>query len=253
MQEDPQGLLMAIKTHWNHLENRQKGFFVFFVVCAIAALVFSYHSVIEGVYSPFRVPISEIQKNRELLKDPIKEQERIAKRTDTDGDGLSDWDEEHLFHTSPYLWSTAGDGVPDNVKIALGENPLCKEGEDCTAVGAMKFDLPTTTLPGTNIQQTSVREDIGSILLGNNQVGDNFRETSAEAGVSLSVDDLIPTDPALIRKALLQTGQVTEADLEKITDAQLMQYVEEAKADALKKTPGLATTSTAATTTKNKK
>ncbi len=244
MQEETKGLKLAIKQHWDQLDKKQKSFFVVFVLCAIVALVFTYSSVREGVYAPFRISIKELENNKSMLKDSATEKENYQKRTDTDGDGLSDWDEEHIYHSSPYLWSTAGDGLPDNVKIAMGENPLCKHGETCT-VEAMSFNLPTTTYPGGNMQDSSVKGDLGNIIMGDSQAGQNFRQTASEAGVDMSLDSSIPRDPALLRQALLQTGQVTQADLDKVSDQQLLQYFDEAKVELLKNNPNLSASSTA--------
>ncbi|MFA6100350.1 MAG: hypothetical protein WC750_05805 [Patescibacteria group bacterium] len=240
MQEESKGLRLEIKTHWDRLEKRQKAFFVVFVLCAVGALVFSYLSVRDGIYSPFKISLEEIQKNKDLLKDPATEQEKLAKRIDSDGDGLSDWDEENVYRTSPYLWSTAGDKVPDNVKIALGENPLCKLGEPCEVTGAMSFDLPTTTYPGMNTSNQNMTDQLGGLLMGNDQVGQNFRDTASQAGVDLSVDTLIPRDPAMLRQALLQTGKVKQEALDAVTDEQLLKYFDDAKAELLKSNPNLA-------------
>ena len=43
---------------------------------------------------------------------------------DTDGDGLSDGDEVHVYHTKPLLWDTDGDGISDGVEVRTGSNPL---------------------------------------------------------------------------------------------------------------------------------
>ncbi len=43
---------------------------------------------------------------------------------DTDGDGLSDGDEVHLYHTNPLLWDTDGDGISDGVEVQTGSDPL---------------------------------------------------------------------------------------------------------------------------------
>ena len=43
---------------------------------------------------------------------------------DTDGDGLTDYDEIFIYHTNPLLPSTAGDGIPDGWKVLYGLSPL---------------------------------------------------------------------------------------------------------------------------------
>ena len=238
MQEESKGLKLAIKTHWNQLETGQKSFFVIFLFCAVGALVFAYLNVREGVYAPFRVSIKDIQAKKDLLKDPAEEQIKLAKRIDTDGDGLSDWEEENVYHTSPYLWSTAGDNVPDNVKLAMGENPLCKLGEPCTPQ-AMSFNLPTTTFPLADITPPDVRASLSDIVMGDSQVGENIRQAADEAGVNLDTTDMIPRDAALLRQALLQTGQVTAEQLDKVTDDQLLKYFDEAKVEVQNQSPKL--------------
>lgn len=44
--------------------------------------------------------------------------------TDTDGDGLSDYDEVHTYGTDPLEWDTDGDGLPDKWEIDHSLNPL---------------------------------------------------------------------------------------------------------------------------------
>ncbi len=43
---------------------------------------------------------------------------------DTDGDGLTDYDEIFDHHTNPLLASTSGDGIPDGWKVLYGMDPL---------------------------------------------------------------------------------------------------------------------------------
>ena len=47
-----------------------------------------------------------------------------AEVLDSDGDGLSDYDEIHLYHTDPHLADTDGDGHPDGQEVASGYSPL---------------------------------------------------------------------------------------------------------------------------------
>jgi len=43
---------------------------------------------------------------------------------DSDGDGLSDWEEINIYGTDPYLADTDGDGVSDFLEILYGTDPL---------------------------------------------------------------------------------------------------------------------------------
>jgi len=43
---------------------------------------------------------------------------------DSDGDGLSDYDEINIYHTDPNEWDTDGDGVSDGAEVKAGTDPL---------------------------------------------------------------------------------------------------------------------------------
>ncbi|MEI7851335.1 MAG: right-handed parallel beta-helix repeat-containing protein [Kiritimatiellales bacterium] len=46
---------------------------------------------------------------------------------DTDGDGLCDWAEMHVYGTNPNLPDSDGDGMPDGWEVACGLNPLIND------------------------------------------------------------------------------------------------------------------------------
>ncbi|MFQ5910529.1 MAG: ABC transporter substrate-binding protein, partial [Thermoplasmata archaeon] len=50
--------------------------------------------------------------------------------TDSDGDGLSDWEEENVYGTEPLEADTDGDGMNDGDEVELGRDPLTSEKED---------------------------------------------------------------------------------------------------------------------------
>jgi hypothetical protein len=50
---------------------------------------------------------------------------------DTDGDGISDYDELYISKTSPYLKDSDGDGIPDGTEAQSGTDPNCPEGKIC--------------------------------------------------------------------------------------------------------------------------
>ncbi len=49
---------------------------------------------------------------------------------DTDGDGLSDWDEENTYGTDPSKADTDGDGMNDGAEVGLGRDPLTADKEE---------------------------------------------------------------------------------------------------------------------------
>ena len=69
-----------------------------------------------------------------------------AKNTDTDGDGISDYDEVNIFKTSAFLKDSDGDGISDYDEIKAGTDPNCPTGKDCsttTATNAAKDNAGT--------------------------------------------------------------------------------------------------------------
>jgi hypothetical protein len=56
------------------------------------------------------VPLTRV--NNPLMSDPL-----IQNNTDTDGDGVLDWDETNRFGTSNFSTDSDGDGVPDKAEI----------------------------------------------------------------------------------------------------------------------------------------
>ncbi len=84
-----------------------------------------------SIIMPFTAPIEQLFKIDKIFGQTDEEKAEEAKRKDTDGDGLSDWDEANLYQTSAYLADTDSDGDPDNIEIANQTDPNCPEGQVC--------------------------------------------------------------------------------------------------------------------------
>ena len=79
-----------------------------------------------------------------------------ASRTDTDGDGLKDW-EETLWKTNPNKADTDGDGTSDGEEVRLGRNPLIalKKGQDDTLAANSQLNQATNSAqPDENLTET---------------------------------------------------------------------------------------------------
>lgn len=65
---------------------------------------------------------------------------------DTDGDGLSDGDEVHKYHTDALNPDTDGDGIPDGLEIKLGTNPLNPDTDGDGILDGIELKLGTDPL-----------------------------------------------------------------------------------------------------------
>ncbi|MBI5254719.1 hypothetical protein HY932_03010 [Candidatus Falkowbacteria bacterium] len=113
------------------------------------------------------------------------------KKMDTDQDGINDYDELSIYGTSPYLKDSDSDSFDDKTEIDSGNDPNCPKGQNC-----FKAELPETT----------------------NVTGSEKTDLTALANAT----------PDQIREALVATGAFTAADLEKISDAELLKVYQDA-------------------------
>lgn len=181
----------------------QKAAFGLLVAFGAFGLIFGVFYLWKHIAAPFaisysgpRLQTSEEQQSEEVLK---------AKRTDTDGDSVSDYDELYVFKTSPYLLDTDSDGINDQVEIASGSDPSCALGAAC------ETDVDTvadTSLDGSFLDETA----------------DEYRYT-ADGSVTIpdsySVEDIIASLPADEIRAMLIEQGADAAEIEKISDDEL--------------------------------
>lgn len=200
------------------LTKEQKIGFVLLLVFAFFAVGIGVLQVRNTMYRPFalkrEVPLE--------ITDSINSQEVLYYR-DTDHDGLNDYEELTVYHTSPYLADTDSDGVDDHAEVQRHTNPLCNEATSVCA--------DSSELAGSNLVNTS----------------------TTLTGTSVSKPDPSPydlstmlTDPAQVRRLLIEAG-ASKQELDQVSDNDLMTIVRERLA-AQQATLGNATASTATST-----
>ena len=139
---------------------------------------------------------------------------------DTDGDGLSDYDEVNIYHTSPYLEDTDGDGIPDGVEVKNGTDPNCPEGKVCNAIAPLStgtVPILSATPPSTSVPVDTSGDNAAAITGLSSTTVDQATLQSLVGG---------QMDAATLRQLLIQSG-ADKASLDKISDSDLMKSYQE--------------------------
>lgn len=101
------------------------------------------------------------------------------KTTDTDGDGLSDYDETYIYGTSIYLADSDSDGFSDKQEIDSGNDPNCPAGQTCPKADG---GTATTAAPSAGLVNTATGGMSG--LLSGQATADEVRNALRQAGMS---------------------------------------------------------------------
>jgi len=131
--------------------------------------------------------------------------------SDTDEDGISDYDELYVYKSSPYLADSDSDGLSDYDEIFSGKDPNCPEDKECGFYYAA--DEAGTPIGGVDIIEGIPNSGIEApVNLDNDQeVLNYFSSMSAEE----------------IRTTMLGAGMPAET-LDQLDDATLIQLFNEA-------------------------
>ncbi len=213
---------------WRTLARTQKVSAGVLAVCAVFTLALSVQRLHARVHDPFAISKTELREATEVVAtiDVQGRELEESKRRDTDGDGLSDYDEENILGTSPYLADTDGDRVPDNVELALGESPNCARGEQCA-----NSQLDTSTVRSRNLFEGIQVEDTGETFFAEFQKGINERKAQVReqtGSTSTELDPVLVRDPDEIRALLLESGDIDPDLINQLTDDDLLQLYDEA-------------------------
>lgn len=135
---------------WSRLSVEQKISASILGTCGAIALVLSFAQLRTQLLSPFFVQRKVLDRSQAFFAKQEQEAQKLEllKKKDTDGDGLSDYDELYVYHTSPYLADTDGDSIPDGEEVARGIDPNCPEGKTCIDPQALIGSSTSTTLQG---------------------------------------------------------------------------------------------------------
>ena len=122
------------------------------------------------------------------------------KTKDTDGDGLSDYDELNVYMTSPYLKDSDSDTFSDQEEVESGNNPNCPAGQTCYSASSTSESIAGETTAETTATTTT----------NTASTGQTYTPTATE-----------------LRTILSQSGQFTAEQLSQISDEDLLAAYQE--------------------------
>lgn len=129
MEESARKRVTIRKTRSGFASREQKASFGLLIGTGFLAFILGGVYMIRHLNQPFDVDYvgPRYVSSEELQQEELEKQ----KITDTDNDGVTDFDELYFYKTSPYLFDSDGDGLSDAAEIASGDDPNCPRGEEC--------------------------------------------------------------------------------------------------------------------------
>lgn len=183
-------------------EKTQKIAVIFLAIFGVFFITLGVLQFINRIRSPFRyggeaaIPVSQ--------QEAVEFHTAVLMSMDTDGDGLSDYDEIYIHKTSPYLEDTDSDGRSDYDEIFVyGSDPKCAEGENCS--GNDNFS-ETASTSNTQLNLPSENENILSV----NNEDEEFLNSVVSGEINISV----------LRELMLVNG-FSQEQLDLISDEDL--------------------------------
>lgn len=214
------------------------------VAIGVVAFVVSGWLVFRGIIKATEFP--QVATNSVTNASDVAELNAL-KDKDTDGDGISDYDELYNTHSSPYLKDSDGDGNTDSAEIQSGDDPNCPQGKVCegfrllTSITDQSGNLTPAflrqALASAGVPQTTLdATDDASLLLlykqavqSQDPTNTNSASTNTNATTSsgTSLSDLQQLTPTAIRELMIKNG-LDAATINAIDDETLKQIFQEA-------------------------
>lgn len=141
---------------FSSLPRPQKTAVIILSVAALGILVVWFWQFNMRLNGPFRPSDTEIAQGEKAAQEKAAAQ-MADKLKDSDGDGLTDYDEINIYKTSPYLEDTDGDNISDFKEVKNGTDPLCAAGTDCSLLSGNSNSTTTAIVaseaPAQNVDE----------------------------------------------------------------------------------------------------
>ncbi|MSR84851.1 hypothetical protein EXS71_00175 [Candidatus Uhrbacteria bacterium] len=226
-EQEPSG----VRAWWLHLSTEQRLAGGILSFCGLVAFSLALFQVSGQVRSPFLVPNQKSKLAQQFFTEQQTQANQLndSKQKDTDHDGLSDYDESYVYHTSPYIGDSDSDGVPDTVEVAQNSDPNCPQGKTCFQA--------FNQLPQANAS-SSFSEFLDVAQLPVPQADAEIGQSGTGAiGVKTFLQappEPTSLTPTQIREYLVSNNLVAKDTLDGLSDIQVEQVYNAAYQEALK-------------------
>lgn len=195
---------------------------------------FGIRSFGESLYRPIQKQFAENVTGKDVVNENSQEQKDIEalKKKDTDGDGLSDYDELYVYKTSPYLKDSDSDGVDDKTEVFGGTDPNCPTGKVCDVATSAATGVAEQTGDGTGVAENLLKSASGGSVSGamSSLPTDSGKiQFKSKADVEAYFKQ---ASTEQIKSMLIQSGKVKKEDLDKLSDSDLKSFFDNAVAQA---------------------
>ena len=210
------------------LNTEQKMALVLFLILSTGGIFFGFRSFGANIYRPIQLQFAKFYTGEDVVNPDSAEAKQMAalKLKDTDGDGLSDYDETYVYKTNPYLKDSDSDGIDDKTEVMGGTDPNCPTGKVCNTATGAPTDAGTNTSEAVASDTSSVTAGLVGLTTDPTAILDSGKiQFKTKADVEAYANSITVKQ---IRDMLLQSGQIKKVDLDKISDQDLQQIYKDA-------------------------
>jgi len=176
--------------------------FWFFLALAVFIILIASSRFYNNIYDPLKYDVPD------WLAEQLSEEEEAAKTiaelkdSDTDQDGLTDYQEIYQYYTSIFLPDTDSDGFTDAEEVNLGQDPVCPIGESCNL---LRLITPNTKL-------ANIIEDVtlDKNLTIQQAAAAEFRKFLEDNGMPKEELDLLTDDDLLSIFRIVEESQILD-------------------------------------------
>lgn len=225
-------VVSRLQRFWNQFSAREQRQLTvaFLVIVAASTLILGFLQVRHLLNRPFYY-FTQVDVNSYIQ--PLSEEEEQlsqvvgSQNTDSDEDGLSDYEELYVYSTSPYIGDSDSDGFSDKQEVDSNHNPNCPASENClggTTETASELDSAILTNPD------DLRVALMNYGYSQEEVTAMSDEQLRAAYVAIITSEQPIAEPSQadqLRSAILQAGIVDEDTLNTLSDEEIIQIYSE--------------------------